>query len=156
MSSALLHRSGRARRVGGIAGEPANQHSLNRMAQRDGPQSQWPEGAGRLLHLEELGHLRHSHISPICAFKVFSWQVRTLNQRIDDGQWPDRTPAIAVGLTNHVWSLAKWLKSRLLNASKPQGKCHPVTENASITSRNQLTRNAVGSRMTTGDLPDST
>ena len=40
----------------------------------------------------------------------FCWMVRTLSQRNADGHWQDRTPAMAAGLTDHVWSLAEWLK----------------------------------------------
>jgi len=39
----------------------------------------------------------------------FCWPVRTLRVRGDDGHWQDRTPAMAAGLTDHVWSLAEWL-----------------------------------------------
>ena len=40
----------------------------------------------------------------------FRWPVRT--QRILDSkvyQWQRRTPAMAAGLTDHVWSLAEWI-----------------------------------------------
>lgn len=39
----------------------------------------------------------------------FCWPVRTLRVRGPDGTWERRTPAIAAGLTDHVWSLAEWL-----------------------------------------------
>jgi len=39
----------------------------------------------------------------------FCWPVRTLRQRGLDGQWMPRTPAMAAGLTDHVWSLREWL-----------------------------------------------
>ena len=38
----------------------------------------------------------------ICTYK-FCWPVRTLRQRDPDGQWVPRTPAMAAGLTDHVW-----------------------------------------------------
>jgi hypothetical protein len=38
----------------------------------------------------------------------FNWSVRTLRQRIG-GRWHPRTPAMAAGLTDHVWSLSEWL-----------------------------------------------
>jgi IS1 family transposase len=38
----------------------------------------------------------------------FCWPVRTLRQKGEDG-WQDRTPAMAAGLTEHVWSLGEWL-----------------------------------------------
>jgi IS1 family transposase len=47
------------------------------------------------------------------AFSYFSynfcWPVRTLRERDADGRWRTRTPAMAAGLTDHVWSLAEWL-----------------------------------------------
>jgi hypothetical protein len=39
----------------------------------------------------------------------FCWPVRTLRQRDGDGQWRSRTPAMAAGLTDHVWLLSEWL-----------------------------------------------
>ena len=35
----------------------------------------------------------------------FCWVVRTLRQRDDDGRWRRRTPAMAAGLSDHIWSL---------------------------------------------------
>jgi IS1 family transposase len=39
----------------------------------------------------------------------FCWPVRTLRQPGRDGRWQPRTPAMAAGLTDHVWSLREWL-----------------------------------------------
>ena len=39
----------------------------------------------------------------------FCWPVRTLRAGGDEGPWQPRTPAMAAGLTDHVWSLAEWL-----------------------------------------------
>ena len=38
------------------------------------------------------------------------WPVRTLRVRSEDETWRRRTPAMAAGLADHVWSLAEWLK----------------------------------------------
>ena len=38
----------------------------------------------------------------------FCWAVRTLRVKGSDGQWQPRTPAMAAGLTDHVWSLQEW------------------------------------------------
>ena len=47
------------------------------------------------------------------AFSYFSynfcWPVRTLRERGDNGRGWDRTPAMAAGLTDHVWTLSEWL-----------------------------------------------
>jgi IS1 family transposase len=39
----------------------------------------------------------------------FCWPVRTLRVLDDDGRWRQRTPAMAAGLADHVWSLKEWL-----------------------------------------------
>lgn len=39
----------------------------------------------------------------------FCWVVRTLRIKDEDGRWQRRTPAMAAGLANHVWSLREWL-----------------------------------------------
>ena len=39
----------------------------------------------------------------------FCWPVRTLQLRGSEDTRQDRTPALAAGLTDHVWSLTEWL-----------------------------------------------
>ena len=39
----------------------------------------------------------------------FCWVVRTLRVKGEDGRWRRRTPAMAAGLADHVWSLKEWL-----------------------------------------------
>jgi hypothetical protein len=39
----------------------------------------------------------------------FCWPVRTLREKAQDGRYRPRTPAMAAGLTDHVWSLKEWL-----------------------------------------------
>ena len=39
----------------------------------------------------------------------FCWPVRTLRVRGTDGRRRERTPAMAAGLTDHVWPLSEWL-----------------------------------------------
>jgi hypothetical protein len=39
----------------------------------------------------------------------FCWPVRTLREPIGEGRWRRRTPAMAAGLTDHVWSLSEWI-----------------------------------------------
>jgi IS1 family transposase len=39
----------------------------------------------------------------------FCWPVRTLRIRDSADTWQKRTPAMAAGLTDHVWSLKEWL-----------------------------------------------
>lgn len=39
----------------------------------------------------------------------FCWPVRTLREKGSDDTWQERTPAMAAGLTDHVWPLTEWL-----------------------------------------------
>ncbi len=39
----------------------------------------------------------------------FCWPVRTLRVKDERGRWQERTPAMAAGLTDHVWSMSEWL-----------------------------------------------
>jgi IS1 family transposase len=39
----------------------------------------------------------------------FCWPVRTLNERDDAGHWRRRTPAMAAGLADHVWTMREWI-----------------------------------------------
>jgi IS1 family transposase len=38
----------------------------------------------------------------------FCWPVRTLAAQDDQGRWRPRSPAMAAGLTDHVWPMAEW------------------------------------------------
>jgi hypothetical protein len=39
----------------------------------------------------------------------FCWPVRTLNERDEGGSWWRRTPAMAAGLADHVWTMREWI-----------------------------------------------
>ncbi len=39
----------------------------------------------------------------------FCWPVRSLREPIGEGHDRKRTPAMAAGLTDHVWSMAEWI-----------------------------------------------
>ena len=39
----------------------------------------------------------------------FCWPVRSLRIKDEAGRWRRRTPAMAAGLADHVWSLSEWL-----------------------------------------------
>jgi len=39
----------------------------------------------------------------------FCWPVRTLRIKDDGGCWQKRSPAMAAGLADHVWSISEWL-----------------------------------------------
>jgi IS1 family transposase len=38
----------------------------------------------------------------------FCWCVRTLRIKDEEGRWQERTPALAAGLTDHVWTWQEW------------------------------------------------
>ncbi len=40
----------------------------------------------------------------------FCWTVRTLSTREGNGHWCRRTPVVAAGLADHVWSRDEWLR----------------------------------------------
>ena len=40
----------------------------------------------------------------------FCWPVRTLRAEDDRGRWRDRSPAMAAGLADHVWTMSEWLR----------------------------------------------
>jgi IS1 family transposase len=44
-----------------------------------------------------------------CLSYNFCWPVRTLRVRGEHGRWQKRTPAMAAGLTDHVWSVSEWV-----------------------------------------------
>jgi hypothetical protein len=39
----------------------------------------------------------------------FCWPVRTLAERDDGGRLRRRTPAMAAGLADHVWTMREWI-----------------------------------------------
>jgi IS1 family transposase len=39
----------------------------------------------------------------------YCWPVRTLRLRDERGPWQKRTPAMAAGLADHVWTMSEWL-----------------------------------------------
>jgi hypothetical protein len=52
----------------------------------------------------------HEAMTYLTAYSFNScWPVRTLRERDREGWWRKRTPAMAAGLGDHVWSLKEWL-----------------------------------------------
>jgi IS1 family transposase len=38
----------------------------------------------------------------------FCWPVRTLREEVAEGRYRQRTPALAAGLTDHIWTIKEW------------------------------------------------
>ena len=52
----------------------------------------------------------HEAVSSFVLYSYnFCWPVRTLRQKNAEGRWQTRTPAMAAGLSDHVWSLEEWI-----------------------------------------------
>ena len=52
----------------------------------------------------------HEAVTSFTLFSAnFCCPVRTLREQDDAGRWQQRTPAMAAGLTDHVWPIAEWL-----------------------------------------------
>ena len=52
----------------------------------------------------------HEPMSYFTAYRSnFCWPVRTLRVREAEGPWQARTPAMAAGLSDHVWSTKEWV-----------------------------------------------
>ena len=45
------------------------------------------------------------------------WCVRTLRVKDEEGRWRERTPAMAAGLADHVWTLREWLMRPVVQSS---------------------------------------
>ena len=64
----------------------------------------------------------HQAVSAFVVFSYnFGWPVRTLRVQGDEGQWEARTPAMAAGLTDHIWSLMEWITLPGVNKIKRPG-----------------------------------
>jgi IS1 family transposase len=48
----------------------------------------------------------------------FCWPVRTLRIRVGEQQYQQRTPAMAAGLTDHIWSIQEWATYPAVNRIK--------------------------------------
>jgi hypothetical protein len=60
----------------------------------------------------------------------FCWEVRTLRESDEKGRWRARTPAMAAGLADHVWSLTQsGYLSQPFNRFRTPGKTMTKTEN---------------------------
>ena len=56
----------------------------------------------------------------LCSYN-FCWPVRTLRERDAEGKWQPRTPAMAAGLADHVWTMEEWLTFPGVQRSQTRG-----------------------------------
>jgi len=47
----------------------------------------------------------------------FCWCVRTLRVKDEEGRWRERTPAMAAGLTDHMWTRREWFMRPAVQSS---------------------------------------
>jgi IS1 family transposase len=53
---------------------------------------------------------RHESVTYLTMYVYnFCWPVRTLRIKDERGDWQRRSPAMAAGLADHVWSIPEWL-----------------------------------------------
>ena len=65
---------------------------------------------GRKTYRFSKDFLMHEALSHFTMYSYnFCWPVRTLRVRTGHRRYRQRTPAMAAGLTDHVWSLREWL-----------------------------------------------
>jgi hypothetical protein len=65
---------------------------------------------GRKTYRFSKDFLMHEALSHFTMYSYnFCWPVRTLRVRTGRRRYQQRTPAMAAGLTDHVWSLREWL-----------------------------------------------
>lgn len=52
----------------------------------------------------------HNALTFFVAYSYnFCWPVRTLRVKAPDGTWARRSPAMAAGLADHVWTIEEWV-----------------------------------------------
>jgi hypothetical protein len=85
----------------------------------------------------------------------FCWCVRTLREPTGPGRYRQRTPAMAAGLADQVWSLEEWLLFPSNNRYKPpclSSKCSGNTTGTPPNIPAKSEQKAVGIRMVRGEL----
>jgi hypothetical protein len=50
----------------------------------------------------------------------FCWAVRTLRVKVAEKQYEQRTPAMAAGLTGHIWSTKEWVSYPAIDRNEDQ------------------------------------
>ena len=88
-----------------VDGEHDDQHVVRGAEQRHGSAPERAEAAQDLRDLK-----MHRAASYFIAYSYnFCWPVRTLRVREPEPPWQARTPAMAAGLSDHLWSTKEWI-----------------------------------------------
>ena len=63
-------------------------------------------------------HEAHESMTYLTLYAYnFCWPVRTLRRKDDQGRWRPRTPAMAAGLTDHVWTWPEWFRRPVVQSA---------------------------------------
>ncbi|MCH7686365.1 MAG: hypothetical protein IH899_06750 [Planctomycetes bacterium] len=93
------------------AGQPQDQHRIRRIVERqNGTDRNRNARKVRKSYCFSKDWDVHDAVTDftMCRYN-FCWPVRTLRVKDSDGRWQPRSPAMAAGLADHVWSLSEWL-----------------------------------------------
>ena len=91
--------------VGRLGGQSGREHVIRGASQRDGSEPVQPEGPQELHLLEGLGRAPGGDDVQLQLLLAGPHPPG----KGGEGRWGERTPAMAAGLTDHVWSLSEWL-----------------------------------------------
>jgi hypothetical protein len=65
---------------------------------------------GRKSHRFSKEYEMHQALTYFTMYSYnFCWPVRTLREKVGRGSYRRRTPSMAAGLTDHIWSLPEWI-----------------------------------------------
>ena len=92
----------------GVGVQPDDQHVVRGAAARDGPGPQRAEVAEDVSVQQGLGGSRGDDLLHAVPLQLLLAGADAAGTG-EDGRWQQRTPAMAAGLADHVWSLKEWL-----------------------------------------------
>ena len=93
------------------------QHVVRGAAERDGPAPQRAEGPRKTYRFSKDWQV-HEAMTYLTMYSYnFCWGVRTLRVKDDEGRWQQRTPAMAAGLADHVWTWEEWFTRPAVQSS---------------------------------------
>ena len=103
---------GSAHAVGAALARSASSRSVNTsfVERQNGTDRNRNARKARKSYCFSKGRSVHQAVTYFTMYSYnFCWPVRTLRIKGEAGTWQHRTPAMAAGLADHVWSLSEWL-----------------------------------------------